>query len=322
MPQSPENPGFTPEEEKKEELPEWAKMIEVNYRTLRAALSKKDHELGTTTFEASYKKEVKAQIRKKFYHFIDQAIEEIPEAIPLYKGFQKTAELGTDAKQITLSARFNSAYYLPKTNEKYEIRRNEEKYFPDSPQFIGFEEARKRSMSHVYFRSLTDLGPQYNDQGLGVHEINVILEHLKGKTLKPETRELVEELERNVAAIEVEEEATKKRLEHEHAEILRTRIFNLVNSIEKDSSRELPDRVEAGSAIHGTGNVFLLPHEKRMVVVPKTTRTTWTGKEVKEYDFNKAVEATDEEWVHSDLLSHVIMNSLPEKIREMIMSKR
>lgn len=322
--------GNFEQKKQKEELPSWAYNIKIRYSKHKDILERARIELGDTIDrEGKIRRETTRKTREALYAFLREMGETLPNIIPAGKQTNpvKTMNISTGRGIMDItSERQYTKYFLPTTNEIYEIDGNYvagtsgEELFPESPNFLGIEEIRNKKYvpGEPQYRKyeFRKLGKPVTHGELNAWEIENIINHLDATIKNP--RSVFDKFKNDFEKIKEEGEKEYTIRQHEYAKQLKETIFDLIDSIGKNSDKKIPDKIMGGfTTIGGSKQAFLLTHEKKIVVVPTITRKNWLRQEVEEWDFNLAKEADDKTYT-TGLFASELLKIFPRKIRDLI----
>jgi hypothetical protein len=316
MPKSPEGSGAQRHDS---EVPEWVRNIKVANSIYEASWERARKETGESGqlssegSDAPFSNEARWKAVEKFYNFTRNATEALPEVI-LLQAEEQPVRLGTPFGTKTYGNPFRR-YYVPFTDEIYSINmkgglsgKPNPVLFPENENFPGIEAIRQdESLFYANFSYLVS-EPRFDTSGREIEanrltekEIEIILKNLNGVFQQSENIALLERTRVELAALKVEKEEAWRRLVHEHAEILKRRMQNLVNAVKESGRGRIPEKIDIIPLVEEdkkiTSDVFYMPAENKLVAVPRTTRKTLLGNSVRSHDFKQAKDAPENYWL-------------------------
>lgn len=294
------------------EVPEWIKNIKTSFTIYKDQLKNYEKMMGETSWEGSFDKEKREHLTLQLLSLCDSFSEELPEVIALNKTRGSALSMGSSTTLSLPSAN----YFIPKYKEKYNLNYfGDNKIIPENKNFIGIDALKKKHQDgELSFAAFFDVKANDAYGRLSLRNIKTIIEFCKTLPLSPAAEEAIAAIQDEL----LEAEAERKKLEEDWKEKLEKRAFNLIDAIEENTGKKLPDKILLNS--FSTGDIFLLTRERKLISVP-TTEKKILGLRLKNHDFKTAREinqyTTDiliHPWVHAAWISK-ICDQLPEDKR-------
>jgi hypothetical protein len=317
--------GFAPKNESEQKYPEWVTGIRDYYLAYKRVRNYADEKLGVLNYEGDINIEINNKLRAAFYKFIDNVKEVLPEAIK-YRNARPHKYLGLGGG-ITLGSGEDDTYYLPRTDEVLSVGEfldnNYDRYRPDKPDFIGFDELRSDRNRPVNFHRLSHDPKQIGGE-LEIKDINTITRSIAQILQdKPESSKVEKYLdEEKIISSSRDEKLAEAR--KNLGEQLKLRIIRLVDGVLKypDISKNIPKLISVGTVwgrdsqggvVKGEKQLFFRKEEKDLVFIPVRKVKNWLGKEREEPDISNITEATAEDWLNTRSLPRNLLHMLPRK---------
>ena len=321
----PRNEDAQPERPK---VPDWVESLRAAYSLADQSGENSVLELGRGQRIGQIDAEISSKVRGPFFEFISKVAEGLPQAILLEKrggGILKTPFDPPDG--FTAITPFKK-YYLPKTSDIYKYypthhmrhkdpNHKPEDYDPESPSFIGIEQA-KENRSHAVNCRKVNPTDEYDDQ-LTDEEISIIMEQAEKALVLPDQRAALDEARSKIDELEEERKLRREQARQRHGEILQRCVENLIQKIlgvPKLMRRPFPTRFsvevvkeddEQSKELGGVKEFFFLPKEARLMVAPVNKARGLLGKMVEKTDLSRIDEADVKDWTEHFLFYRVIM---------------